>query len=216
MPIDGGLGVTQAAVMINAFYHGPWRKDYDETCAQRIEGIPLIGSALPCAEPNPKGAPWTWTFDPFANNSFGYMGTSLASCFGVQPPQLLGASEKYSVRPIYVLNHILDNNPDSYDFRNLSIPEPKSYEDVQNVPWPPKPNLGGDKISPWEYLMQYMTYCQRAGQPLVCMLKSLKVLNNPFWGTTTAQDDVTLTVVWTAIICMSRRAAGQAERSCVR
>ena len=26
---------------------------------------------------------------------------------------------------------------------------------------------------------------------------------------------LTLTVVWTAIICMSRRAAGQAERSCV-
>ena len=60
----------------------------------------------------------------------------------MQPPKL-GASEKYPVRPIYVLNHILDNNPDSYDFRNLSITEPKCYEDVQKVQWPPTQKSGG-------------------------------------------------------------------------
>mmetsp|Transcript_13147 Transcript_13147/g.42529 ORF Transcript_13147/g.42529 Transcript_13147/m.42529 type:complete len:801 (-) Transcript_13147:203-2605(-) len=184
-------GVSKAAVMINNYGHGPWKKD-DATCCE-----PLRGQRA-------SGAPWTWTFDPYADKpepGSAYMGSSLASCFGVQPtpfqPNALRKGK--AVRPLYVLNHILDNNPETYDFRNLSIPEPKTYEDVRNpkvVPWPPKPNFGGDKISPWEYLIQYMTYCQRAGQPLVCTLKGLKVLNNPFWGTTTAQDDVTLTVVW--------------------
>ena len=193
-------------MVINAFEQGPWKK-YEETCAQKVGDIPIIGK-LPCAVSHPKGAPWTWTFDPFANNSFGYMGSSLASCFGVQPPQLLGASEKYSVRPIYVLNHILDNNPDSYDFHNLSIPEPKCYEDVRKVPWPPTSDSGGGKISPWDYLMQYMTYCQHAGQPLVCTLKGLKVLDNPFWGTKKEQDPVTLTVVWITLPIIWARASG--------
>lgn len=110
----------------------------------------------------------------------------------MQPPdfQPNALRKGQAVRPLYVLNHILDNNPETYDFRNLSIPEPKSYEDVQNVPWPPKPNVGVPNPVP------NMTYCQHAGQPLVCTLKGLKVLDNPFWGTKKEQDPVTLTVVW--------------------
>ena len=41
----------------------------------------------------------------------------------------------------------------------------------------------------------------------MCTLKGLKVLNNPFWGTTTAQDDVTLTVVWITLPIIWARAS---------
>ena len=147
--------------MINAFQKGPWRKDRKETC---IEAIPLIGPKLPCAGPNPGGAPWTWTFDPFANNSFGYMGTSLASCFGVQPPQLLGAFEQYQVRPIYVLNHILDNNAAAYagecSFPDLTKDKdwPGGDKVPKDVHWPPPGQGDGETCSPWQYLCDYMTW----------------------------------------------------------
>ncbi|EOD19538.1 hypothetical protein EMIHUDRAFT_464034 [Emiliania huxleyi CCMP1516] len=167
------LPLPQAAVMINNYGHGPWKKD-DAACCE-----PLRGQRA-------SGAPWTWTFDPYADKpepGSAYMGSSLASCFGVQPtpfqPNALRKGK--AVRPLYVLNHILDNNPEHYQ-GECSYPDLTKDKD-----WP-----GGDKV-PCDYTqckkLSVFTRCQRAGQPLVCTLKGLKVLNNPFWGTTTAQDD---------------------------